>query len=103
MFKEDFKKLVPISENLAADTAAVNLALAELAKVDLVTRDSEVWVLRRKFNSFTQTLELAAPVCTEIARIVNTADENGESNAAKITEGNIISLIQIIYSLSNQE
>ena len=54
--EKDFKKIIPLSEDIDVDKACLEAALEELEKHEMIVKkehgDKEFWILKRPYSSF---------------------------------------------------
>lgn len=109
--KDDFDKLILLSENPNGERASIICALSEFEKANLVQslkyRTSTIWTLRRPFSSIEQTISISSNTIKAIADVINhfcqTINNNTDlCNATQITEKDIKSLLYIIMHLTSK-
>jgi hypothetical protein len=104
--KEDFQKLILISEHKERDVSAVKLALDQLQDASLIKRDKDYWVLARPFQQWEQTPTVNAPVASLIANTINEfcdaiEDQTDRCDASGIAEKDIRNIIIIAEHYKN--
>lgn len=105
--KDDFLKLVIISENPEKDEAAVELALQEFVKLDIASfheiKNKKYYVLKKSWDSYEQTVKITSLVAKLISDLINNYSQlvssNITSDPKNITEEDIKNLYIICSSL----
>ena len=104
--KDDFLKLVKLSDKEDSDKAAILSALKNYKVLSIIDSDDNVlWVLKAPIKSFPQTINISAYTASAISRTINTFAEekvietNHISNPAVIGEVDIVALLEIIDNL----
>ena len=73
--KKDFLKLVLVSENPEKDESAINLALQDYEKAEILNcielKGEKIYVLKKSLDSFNQTISISSPVATAIRDLIN--------------------------------
>jgi hypothetical protein len=103
--KDDYNKLLIITEKPEVDKAAIQLGLEELVNAGAIKKTTfnknDYFILVRPFDSMTQNVTLAANTCLAIADIVRKAAEQLNRkdiliNPLSLTENDIVTAISIL-------
>lgn len=89
----NFKEIVLISLSPEEDKACVKCALEDLEKLDLIksseSKGKKIWVLKRAFDTFEQTVSISYQTANSIALIVNSFCENINDTSDQCNPANI--------------
>lgn len=109
--KDDFKKVIPITEDKEKDLAGLRIAMKEFEELGLVKHskleDGDIWFLKKHINNFEQYVLLDGETAHEVAEIINKFcskidDKKDLANPLKISHLDIKSLMLIIIHLMNK-
>tara|TARA_R100000808_G_scaffold24932_1_gene59533 strand:+ start:15424 stop:15882 length:459 start_codon:yes stop_codon:yes gene_type:complete len=106
--EKDFKKIIPLSEDIDVDKACLEAALEELEKHEMIVKkehgDKEFWILKRPYSSFEQTITLHAPLAQAIAEEINSfcdiiKDDTDRCDPTSIRDTDIGNLVMLYKSV----
>jgi hypothetical protein len=109
--KKDFLKLVLVSENPEKDEAAVNLALEQYEKSEIVQKieikNDKIWVLSKALDTYNQNISISPALATAISDLINrycslTDNKSITSDPKSLSEEDIKNLYYICHYLINQ-
>jgi formyltetrahydrofolate synthetase len=102
---EDFQKMILISEEKERDSACIVAALRHLESVEFIKKEKideqEIWLLKRPFAQFEQTVEISAETALLVAEAINRFcdlidDKTDYCDCTCVTEKDIRNLL-IVY------
>ena len=112
VMNENFSHVIPISDCVEKDKAALSLALEDLQANDLLLSsdlaDDKCWVLKKPFTSFEQNVTISPPVAMALSQVVNSAcqefgDDTDFCSPSNVQEKDIRNLILLYNHRNNNE
>ena len=108
--KDDFNKIVLITERPDVDRAAFLAALDEIEKIGVIKKKSvdynNYWILVKPLDSYEQTVTISGTTASIVAQIINQfcdvfKDDVDRCDAGRICEKDVKNLTNIINYLVN--
>lgn len=109
--KDDFKKVIPITEDKERDLAGLRIAMKEFEELGFVKHsksgDGDIWFLKKDICNFEQYVLIDGETAFDISDIINKFcekinDKKDLSSPLKISQSDIKSLMLIIIHLANK-
>lgn len=109
--KKDFLKLILVTENPEKDEAAVNLALEEYEKSEIVkkidVKNDKIWVLNKALDTYNQNISISPALATAISDLITkycnlTDNKSITSDPKSLSEEDIKNLYYICHYLINK-
>jgi len=107
---DDLHVLLDSTESKKEFTASVICALQDFENLEIIksteVSGEKVWVLKKNFDSYTQTVELPPATCCAMASIINTFNDATDSQSEEcdpknISNTDVETLIVIMSALVN--
>ena len=90
---DDLHVLLDATESKKESTASVICALEDFENLEIIksteVSGERVWVLKKNFDSYTQTIELQPATCCAMASIINTFNDATDSDSQECDPKNI--------------
>ena len=87
------KDLCLIGETPEDTYAAIRIALKDMEALNMIASatvaDEEIWVIRKEFSSYEQTVVISAPLAQAISEITNVLTGESSSNPGNIQQEDI--------------
>lgn len=105
----DFRHIVTLSETIEEDRICVKCALEDFEKMEFLKsseiKGKKVWVLKKAFHAFDQTVPIDYEIANNIAQIINAfcdtiKDHTDQCDPASITKKDIKNILIICQHMS---
>jgi hypothetical protein len=103
--EDDFMKMIIVSETPERDKAAIQCALREMEKNEMICHHDKWWILKRDLKQVDQDVKLSYLTALNVSYVVNsfcdvTGNEKNKCTPDSISEENIRGLCYIAQTMA---